>query len=70
MTAVKADFIDAQLLEVAPGTPLFYTQRDARCQLGPLEYLECKIVPEVYSFVVSMEGTPQWFYDPDYQNAL
>ncbi len=70
LTAIKADFIDAQLLEIAPGTPLFYTEREAMCQLGPLEYLECKILSEVYSFVVAMEGTPQWYYDPDYQNAI
>ena len=70
LTAIKADFIDAQLLDIAPGTPLFYTIRDAQCQLGPLEYLECKILPEIYSFVITMEGTPEWYFDPDYQNTI
>lgn len=68
LTAIKADFIDAQLLSITPGTPLFYTQREAQCQLGPLEYLECKILPEIYSFTVAMEGPPEWYYDPEYQH--
>lgn len=66
LNVVNADFIDAQILQVAPGSPIFFNTRIAQCSLGPLEYLEAKIRPDLCHFVVSMKEPPKWYDTPDY----
>ena len=66
ISAIKADYLDAQILKIAPGTPIFFNTRTAACSLGPLEYLEAKIRPDLCSFVVTMQGVPKWYDDVNY----
>lgn len=66
----SADFLDAQILDIAPGSPIFFNTRKARCSLGPLEYLEARIRPDLCHFVVSMKKPPAWYDLPEYQKAL
>lgn len=68
ITAIRADYLDAQLLDIAPGSPIFFNTRRARCPLGPLEYLEAKIRPDLCTFIVSMQGVPKWYEDAGYLN--
>ena len=66
----SADFLDAQILDIAPGSPIFFNTRKALCSLGPLEYLEARIRPDLCHFVVSMKEPPVWYDRPEYQKAL
>ncbi len=66
ISAVNADFLDAQILNIDPGSPIFFNTRIARCSLGPLEYLEAKIRPDLCQFVVSMKEPPAWYDRPNY----
>lgn len=66
INAVNADFLDAQILDIEPGSPIFFNTRIARCSLGPLEYMEAKIRPDLCQFVVSMQDPPAWYDRPNY----
>ena len=66
----SADFLDAQILDIAPGSPIFFNTRKALCSLGPLEYLEARIRPDLCHFVVSMKEPPVWYDRTEYQKAL
>ena len=46
----SADFLDAQILNIEPGSPIFVNTRTAHCSLGPMEYLEARIRPDPVSY--------------------
>lgn len=62
----QVDFLDSQILNLSPGSPIFFNTRIAMCSLGPLEYLEAKIRPDLCQFIVSMSKPPKWYDSPDY----
>ena len=66
INVTQVDFLDAQILNLSPGSPIFFNTRIAMCSLGPLEYLEAKIRPDLCQFIVSMSEPPKWYDSPDY----
>ena len=66
INVTQVDFLDAQILNLPPGSPIFFNTRIAMCSLGPLEYLEAKIRPDLCQFIVSMSEPPKWYDSPDY----
>ena len=58
VTAVAADFLDAQVLQVNVGAPLIKLTRYARTKDGPLECAVTKLRPEFYELRIHMEGPP------------
>jgi len=66
----SADFLDAQILNIEPGSPIFFNTRTAHCSLGPMEYLEARIRPDLCHFVVRMKEPPAWYDLPEFQKSL
>lgn len=66
----SADFLDAQILNIKPGSPIFFNTRTAHCSLGPMEYLEARIRPDLCHFVVRMKEPPAWYDLPEFQKSL
>ncbi len=64
VTAVAADFLDAQVLNVPVGSPLVQLTRCARCENGPLEWAVTKFRPEYYELRVHMDGPPPKLHKP------
>lgn len=58
VSAVAADFLDAQVLQVSVGAPLIKLTRYARTQTGPLECAVTKLRPEFYELRIHMDGPP------------
>lgn len=58
VTAVAADFLDAQVLQVSVGAPLIKLTRYAKTESGPLECAVTKLRPEFYEMRIHMEGPP------------
>ena len=66
----SADFLDAQILNIKPGSPIFFNTRTAHCSLGPMVYLEARIRPDLCHFVVRMKEPPAWYDLPEFQKSL
>ena len=60
VTAVGADFVDAQVLNVKVGEPLLFFRRYAYTADKPLEFAELKMVPKFYEMRVHMQGAPRY----------
>ena len=58
VSAVAADFLDAQVLQVNVGAPLIKLTRYARTTDGPLECAVTKLRPEFYELRIHMDGPP------------
>lgn len=58
LTAIAADFLDAQVLGVSVGSPLIRLTRYAKTGSGPLEVGVTKLRPEFYELRIHMEGPP------------
>ena len=63
-------YLDAQILNIEPGSPIFFNTRTAHCSLGPMEYLEARIRPDLCHFVVRMKEPPAWYDLPEFQKSL
>ncbi|MCD8077344.1 MAG: GntR family transcriptional regulator [Lachnospiraceae bacterium] len=56
ITAISADFTEAQILRVPIGTPLLLVKRISCTEHGPIEYAFIKIVASKYEYSVHLEG--------------
>lgn len=58
LSAVSADFYEAQVLGVPVGAPLLCSKRIANTEQGPFEYAVSKLVADRYEYSVYLSGRP------------
>jgi GntR family transcriptional regulator len=58
LSAVSADFYEAQVLGVPVGAPLLRSKRIACTEQGPFEYAVSKLVADKYEYSVYLSGRP------------
>lgn len=58
ISAVSAGFVESQLLEVEPNTPLLFCTRYAKTKTCPLEFVQTYLKTDRYDLVVEMDGWP------------
>lgn len=56
LSAIQANFIDSQILQVDVGSPLLCSKRVSYTEQGPVEYALCKMVPDKYEYSVYLKG--------------
>lgn len=56
LSAVAADFAEAQILKVPVGAPLLCSKRVTRTDEGPMEYSITKLVADRYEYSMYMQG--------------
>lgn len=56
ISAVSADFTEAQILRIPIGSPLLLVRRIACTEQGPFEYAFIKLVADKYEYSVRLEG--------------
>jgi len=56
ISAICADFTEAQILRIPIGSPLLLVRRIAYTEHGPFEYAFIKLVAEKYEYSVYLEG--------------
>lgn len=56
ISAVSADFVEAQILRIPIGSPLLLVRRIACTEHGPFEYAFIKLVADKYEYSVRLEG--------------
>ena len=56
ISAISADFVEAQILRIPIGSPLLLVRRIACTEQGPFEYAFIKLVADKYEYSVRLEG--------------
>lgn len=56
ISAISADFVEAQILRIPIGSPLLLVRRTAYTEQGPFEYAFIKLVADKYEYSVHLEG--------------
>lgn len=56
ISAVSADFIEAQILHIPIGSPLLLVRRISHTEHGPFEYALIKLVADKYEYSIYLEG--------------
>ena len=56
ISAISADFTEAQILRIPIGSPLLLVRRISCTEQGPFEYAFIKIVADKYEYSVYLEG--------------
>lgn len=56
LTAISANFTDAQILRVNVGAPLLCSRRTCNTLAGPFEYSINKLLPDKYEYSVYLQG--------------
>lgn len=56
LSAVAAEFVEAQMLQIETGTPLLVSRRIVYTDEGPFEYEITKLVSNVYEYHVHLTG--------------
>lgn len=56
LTAISANFTDAQILRINIGAPLLCSKRTCNTISGPFEYSINKLIPDKYEYIVYLQG--------------